>query len=128
MIETKTAINDPIQEDSAKELMKLFLQDKNPCKHLEYAIHNNFNEEKETFCDSIDMVLYHYKRYLHGKPKTLHRVMYEVRILMSNKYANEDSLDEIFNHIENKIMSIEYYEIMPLFLESKKRIKHLLSK
>ncbi len=52
--------------------------------------------------------------------------MNEVRTLMSSKYANDKTLNEIFDQIENRIMSIEYYEIMILFLKSKSRINNLL--
>jgi hypothetical protein len=96
-------------------------------QYLTHAINNNFNQEGKYFCDSIDMVLTHYKWYLYGRNKTLHRVMSEIRNFQKLVLYNHYSVKKLLDIVENEILTNEIYEVMPRHLKAKSRILKAIS-
>lgn len=91
-------------------------------KGLQYAIHNNLSADKKNYFDSIDMFFFHYRWYIGGDHKTLHRVFFEIRRFKQNKYYSDSLLLGILNVIEKDLLENELYELMPKHLNARKKI------
>lgn len=72
--------NDPKLRDALVNLFLRYLPG-----NLEWAIQNNAGKDIKKICDHFDMVEFHYRHYVIGVQKTLHRVMFEVRLLCSHR-------------------------------------------
>jgi hypothetical protein len=89
-------------------------------ENLDYAIRNDYNTKVKELCAYIDLVDFHYRHYVAGTSKTLHRVLYEVRQLTMCNLYRVSLLLEIINSIEKDILLNELYEVMPRYLYAKK--------
>lgn len=95
-------------------------------RRLEYAFDNNLNQEIKEIYNQLDFVDFHYRHYVSGTHKTLHRVLYEVREIRKCPFFNDSLLFEMMNLIGDEILTNELYEFMPRHLYAKDKILDLL--
>jgi hypothetical protein len=114
----------PLQSEALKKWFILYMP-----RNLENAIANQdkkmfINDRMETMkiCDSIDQVDFHYRQYLAGTSRTLHRVLHEVRRLRKCQLHSTEFLMELLCRVEANILEHELYELMEIHLKAKQKI------
>lgn len=89
---------------------------------LDFAYEYNMSEEIKDWFNHLDYFDFHYRRYLSGYPKTMHRVFYEIRRMKEVKLFEIKWIHAIFRNIEQSIINNELYEVMPIHLKAKCKV------
>jgi len=91
--------------------------------YFETAVYTEENNEVLTLTNGMDCFEFFLRHYTSGINKTLHRVMYDLRLLKSTKGYNKLLVYTIVKRIERDILEAELYELMPRLIKAKKKIE-----
>lgn len=96
-------------------------------KYLDFAFVFELPHETKILFSGMDYFEFHYRHYLSGMHQTLHRVMLEFRYMKSSNGFDKEIIFSILQVIENDVLELELYELMPRHIKAKKRVlKELL--
>jgi len=96
-------------------------------QNLDYGVLNNYSKRSLAVCNWMDYVDFHYRQYVIGFAKSLHRVFFEVREYNSLEIKLPGAVEEIIENVERDIGQNELYELMPRHLYAKKQVLELFA-
>ncbi len=96
-------------------------------KRFEESIELHEGKDEKTLAHCVDMVDFHYRKYLSGIHLTLHTVFCEVRILMNCRLYRPDIIPTVLLNAENVVLSNELYELMMRHDTAKVKILKLIA-
>ena len=92
--------------------------------HLHEAYEADKDDHFKDLCNRLDFFEFHFRRYLLGRPKTLHRVFYEVRSFLAYDAHNARKLMTLsINNTRQLLLQQEWYELMPRMEKASTRLR-----
>lgn len=96
--------------------------------YLGWAYELDMSEYLKDSLNRLDFFEFHYRRYLLGWHKTLHRVLHEVRSFNNcSPEAAQDLINYSLSNIKATILKEEWFELMPKLEKSTAKILPLLT-
>jgi hypothetical protein len=95
-------------------------------KRLDHAVENELDTVTTDCYNKLDYIDFHYRRYLAGVYKTLHRVFFEVRRFIRAGHSPEHVI-KLLSDIKELALKLEFYELMLRLEKSTTSIKKTLT-